>query len=237
MLTHFIGQKEIRSHILQDMVAATQNDCCICSKHMLLHMNEGSGRTTLLRYMTEVYEENHVRNFMNLDLFIEEILPSTLKELNLLERRIVSKAVFANHFSGIIALDAAALEKCLNDSEYMATFRRMVFNLREHAMMIFFMPEQSSARANRVEQILEELCEHYVVNLPARMYSVQDLTSILDILLRDNGICPGDRRYPENAERYIIEHAEELTPYTLKCLVRNIKYDALYLNPEERIVL
>ena len=237
MLTHFIGQTETRSVIVQDTVAAEKNDCHVRSKHMMIHMDEGSGRTTLLHYMSEVYEEHHVRSFLNLDMFIEEVLPATLKELNLLEKRIVSKAVFANYFSGIIALDACGLEKCLNDTEYMGAFRQMVSNLREHALLVFFLPEKPGARTDRVEQMLEELCEHYVVNVPACRYSARELEAILDIILRNDGILPGDRRYPENAKEYIRDHVDELTPYALKCLVRNIKYDALYMDPKDKIVL
>lgn len=237
MLTHFIGQNEVRSVIVQDTVAAEKNGCYVRSKHMVLHMDEGSGRTTFLHYMAEINEEHHVRSFLNLDMFIEEVLPTTLKELKLLEKRIVSKAVFANYFSGIIALDACGLEKCLNDTEYIGAFRQMVANLREHALLVFFLPEKPGIRTDRVEQMLEELCEHYVVNIPACKYSVRELEAIFDIILRNEGILPEDRRYPENAKEYIGKHADELTPYALKCLVRDIKYDALYMDPKDKVVL
>lgn len=237
MLTHFIGQNDIRGLIVQDAVAAEKNSCQVRSKHMLLHLDEGNGRTTLLRYMTEVFEDYQVRRFLNLDTCIEERLPPTLNELRMLAMRIGSKAVFANYFSGVIALDASGLDKCLNDVEYMNAFRQMVANLREHALLIFFLPEKPYNKAERIEQLLEELCEHYVVNLPACKYSADELGAILDMILAENGISEDDRRYPQNAQAYILEHIDELTPYALKCLVRDIKYDALYMGPEDKVIL
>ena len=217
-------------------ISATGNasGCHVCTKHLILHLNEGNGRTTLLRFMTETYQDYHVRSFPNLELFIEETIPPTLRELRQMELRITSCSVFANCYSGVIALDAAGLEKRLNDAEYLRALRLMIANLREHALLVFFLPEKTNAHLERVELLLEEMCDYYTISLPACSYSTDELAAILGNLLEEDGIFPGMVGYPADLREYVEMHVHDASPHTLKRLVRNIRYENQCIGPQTR---
>jgi len=231
-----IGQKAVRAHILGDVLAAAHDKCRICSKHLLLRLDEGCGRTTLLRYIATMFRAEHVRDFRNINLFIEKTLPATYKEFISLYSDIFSEATFYNHFTGLIGLDVSNLES-IADREYISAFVEMIKDLSEHAMMIFFLPSEFSARRERIERMLFELCEGNIASFSDCRYTAEELMEIFTSILKEKGITPDDCRFPINAKEYIFEHADELTPHRLKCLAKEMIYNSHYLGTDEPVIL
>ena len=130
--------------------------CGLRPKHYIIPLDPGSGRTTLVEYMTDKYKEAGALSFTSgLDDYIEIAFDGSLQQLKQAFAAIDSAAVYTNEYCNIIGMDISGVSAHLGEtqlSEFMKNCKRVC----EHACVIFFV--HTTPNRNE-EKLLEKLCE------------------------------------------------------------------------------
>lgn len=227
-MVKFVGLHLVQEQIHQAVAAARHEHRPVPVKHMLLHLNEGEGRTTLLRYMSETFTRNGVRNALDLDPFLEERVPDNFTELLQMVARVRSHAVYTNRFTGILGIDVASIEKHMNDTAFLNCFGDLICELAETALFVFFLPADSCPQDERVASLLGGWCDQFLVEVPSERYTPEALTRILLLLLERQHV----RMDPNELHTHLSEIFERQhpprTPSDVKRLVKTICYSMAY---------
>src|SRR5699024_10613320 len=87
--------------------------------HLIIPLDSGYGRTTLVEYMATVYKEYGVLDFTSsLDDYIEITFDGTLPQLRAAFGLICSAAEYANAYENIISMDISALATHAGETQY-----------------------------------------------------------------------------------------------------------------------
>lgn len=110
-ITKPIGLKEACDaieHICS--MAHVYKKCGMRPNHSIVQLDSGSGRTTLLEYMTDMFKQSQVLDFSSgLDDYLEISFDGTLPQLKQAFSVIDSAAVYTNKYSNIIGMDRASI--------------------------------------------------------------------------------------------------------------------------------
>lgn len=154
--------------------------CGLRPKHYILPLDSGSGRTTLIEYMTAMYKENGVLNFFSgIDDYIEITFDGTLQQLRQAFATIDSAAVYTNEYCNIIGMDISGISDHLGETQ-LIEFMKNCKRVCEFACVIFFV--HTTPNRNE-EKLLEKLCETVdnIKRLEVEPYTRDD---ICDLILR-----------------------------------------------------
>ena len=103
--------------------------CGLRPKHYIIPLDSGSGRTTLVEYMTDKYKEAGVLSFTSgLDDYIEIAFDGSLQQLKQAFAAIDSAAVYTNEYCNIIGMDISGISAHLGEtqlSEFMKNCKRV----------------------------------------------------------------------------------------------------------------
>lgn len=213
----FIGQDAVARHVDQDVRRMADCTAAVPNMPLIVRMDEGEGRTSLLRYYAS--RRDAVRPRLTIDPWLEKALGDGLSELKTLEAEIQSATVFTNVFDGVVGLDAEGLIRHCSDSAYLRELASMVDGLKARAQLIFFLP--ANARGDKAEKVLgEEICAGFCVRFPHEAYTQQALAQILEQQIRRLDLT---REQADFCREYAA-HAQYATPGEL---LRTV-YAALY---------
>ena len=161
--------------------------CGLRPKHYIIPLGPGSGRTTLIEYMTDKYKEAGVLSFTSgLDDYIEIAFDGSLQQLKQAFAAIDSAAVYTNEYCNIIGMDISGISAHLGEtqlSEFMKNCKRVC----EHACVIFFV--HTTPNRNE-EKLLEKLCETVdnIKRLVVEPYTKEDICALIIKTVEEHGI-------------------------------------------------
>ena len=161
--------------------------CGLRPKHYIIPLDPGSGRTTLIEYMTDKYKEADVLSFTSgLDDYIEIVFDGSLQQLKQAFAVIDSAAVYTNEYCNIIGMDISGISAHLGEtqlSEFMKNCKRVC----EHACVIFFV--HTTPNRNE-EKLLEKLCETVdnIKRLEVEPYTKEDICALIIKTVEEHGI-------------------------------------------------
>lgn len=167
--------------------AQMYKQCGLRPNHYIIPLDPGSGRTTLVEYMTDKYKEAGVLSFNSgLDDYIEVAFDGSLQQLKQAFAAIDSAAVYTNEYCNIIGMDISGISALLGEtqlSEFMKNCKRVC----EHACVIFFVhttPNKSE------EKLAEKLCETVdnVKRLEVEPYTTEDICALFIKTVEEHGI-------------------------------------------------
>lgn len=96
--------------------AHVYKQCGLRPPHLAIQLDSGSGRTTILEYMTDCFSETGVLDFnRSLDDYIELTFDGTLQQLKQSFNTIDSAAVYTNGFCNIVGMDISAISQHLGE--------------------------------------------------------------------------------------------------------------------------
>lgn len=176
--------KEIESTCNQ---AYMSKRCGLRPKHYIIPLDSGSGRTTLVEYMTDKYKEAGVLSFTSgLDDYIEIILDGTLQQLKQAFAAIDSAAVYTNEYCNILGMDISNISSHLSETQ-LTEFLKNCKRVCDHACVIFFV--HSTPNRNE-EKLLEKLCETVdnIKRLEVEPYTKDDMCALIIKTIAEHGI-------------------------------------------------
>lgn len=152
--------------------------CGVRPKHFIVPLDAGSGRTTLIEYMTDKYKEAGVMDFTSgLDDYIEVVFDGTLQQLKQAFSAIDSAAVYTNEYCNIISMDISEISTHIGETQF-TEFIKNCKRVCEHACVVFFV---HSTPTRNEERLLDKLCEAVdnVRRLTVEPYSKNDMVSLI----------------------------------------------------------
>lgn len=161
--------------------------CGFRPKHYIIPLDSGSGRTTLVEYMTAMYKAAGVLAFISgPDDFIEISFDGTLQQLKQAFAVIDSAAVYTNDYCNIIAMDISAIASHLGElqlSEFLSGCKRVC----EYACVVFFV---NSIPSRNEEKLLEKLCETVdnIKRLEVEPYTRDDMCALIIKTIAQHGV-------------------------------------------------
>ena len=155
--------------------------------HLIIPLDSGYGRTTLVEYMATVYKEYGVLDFTSsLDDYIEITFDGTLPQLRAAFGLICSAAEYANAYENIISMDISALATHAGETQY-TEFLNGCRQICKHALVVFFV---HSVPSRQEEQLLDKLSQTIdsVKRLTVAPYTNEELCALTMKRLTDYGI-------------------------------------------------
>ncbi len=167
--------------------ARMYKQCGLRPKHLIISLDSGSGRTTLVEYITDKYKEAGVLSFTSgLDDYVEVTLDGTPQQLKQAFAAIDSAAVYTNEYGNIVGMDISGIAAHLGETQF-AEFMKNCKRVCEHACVIFFVHTSPSRNE---EKLLEKLCEAIpnIKRLAVEPYTKDDLCALIVKTVTDHGI-------------------------------------------------
>lgn len=161
--------------------------CGLRPKHYIVPLDSGSGRTTLIEYMTDKYKEAGVLNFTSgLDDYIEITFDGTFHQLKQAFAAIDSAAIYTNEYSNIIGMDISGISAHLGETQF-TEFIKNCKKVCEHACVIFFVHTTPSRNE---EKLLEKLCETIdnIKRLKIEPYTKEDMCALIIKTVTEHGV-------------------------------------------------
>lgn len=161
--------------------------CGLRPKHYIIPLDAGSGRTTLIEYMTDKYKEAGVLDFNSgLDDYIEITFDGTLQQLNQTFAFIDSAAVYTNEYCNIIGMDISSISFHLGEKQF-SEFIKNSKRICSHACVVFFV--HTTPNKNE-EKLLEKLCETVdnIKRITVEPYSKDDICNLVIKAIIEHGI-------------------------------------------------
>ena len=161
--------------------------CGLRSKHYIIPLDSGSGRTTLIEYMTDMYKKAGVLSFSSgLDDYIEIAFDGTLQQLKQAFADIDSAAVYCNEYCNIIGMDISGISTHLGETQ-LIEFMKKCKRVCEYACVIFFV--HSNPNRNE-EKFMDKLCETIdnVKRLEVEPYTDEDMCALIIKSIAQHGI-------------------------------------------------
>lgn len=125
-------------------------------EHLIVNLDKGSGRTSLIRYMADMYKAHNVLDFSgSRDEYIEYCFDGTLGQLRNGFAFIDSAADYTNEYSNIIGLDISKIALHLNELQF-SEFITNIERVCKSAVVVFFV---SSVLGKNEERLIEKLQE------------------------------------------------------------------------------
>ena len=161
--------------------------CGLRPKHYIIPLDSGSGRTTLIEYMTDRYKEAGVLSFTSgIDDYIEIAFDGTLQQLKRAFAAIDAAAVYTNEYHNIISMDISGISSHLGETQ-LTEFMKNCKRVCEHACVVFFV--HTTPNRNE-EKLLEKLCETIdnIERLVVEPYTKEDMCALIIKIIAEHGI-------------------------------------------------
>lgn len=161
--------------------------CGVRPKHFIIQLDSGSGRTTFLEYMTEMYKRSKVLDFSSgLDDYLEISFDGTLAQLKQAFYDIESAAVYSNNYCNIIGMDISEVALHLGETQF-EEFMKRCKEVCNYACVVFFV---HSVLTKNEEKLLEKLLERVdnVERLSTTPYTNEEICSLILKTIKDHGV-------------------------------------------------
>jgi len=192
--------------------------------HLILPLDSGSGRTTIVQYMADMYKKNKVMDFRcSLDDFLEIVFDGSPKQLCQEFARIDASADYANEYRNIVAMDVSSIAHHPGEIQY-DDFLEKSCELCKNACVLFFtgsIPDRDEE--NLIEDLLKQIDNIKLMSIEP--YSKEELAQIAARDLKDRDIEILNEHEFNTALLDIIDLSEITTvKETLKLVENLIRY-------------
>ena len=161
--------------------------CGLRPEHLIIPLDSGSGRTTLVEYMTDKYREAGVLNFASgLDDYIEISFDGSLQQLKQSFAKIDSAAIYANEYSNIVAMDISNIALHLGEVQ-MSEFLSGCSKVCDHATVIFFVHSHPSKNEEKLMEKISETVSN-VKRMAVEPYTGEDILALIIKGITEHGI-------------------------------------------------
>ena len=192
--------------------------------HLVIPLDAGDGRSTVIRYIKSMFKKHRILNFdSGIDEYVDVILDGSLRQLRKAFSEIDAAAVYANYFTGIIAMDITALSTHLNESQC----REFIENVQvygKHGFFVFFIRTNPSVAEKRLVAKLTDTVPN-IKELEIDPYSTNEICDIvLGNIKKRNISVTDEEEFKEDLSELLNENAEikflkisEITQMVLSC--------------------
>ena len=187
--------------------------------HLLIPMNRGDGRSSVINTLTEYYETFDAIKFSSRDHYLELTLTGTVENVKYTHIEIQENIEYANHFQGVIAFNIDSLLQKLSDVAA-EKFFEVVDKVKRHATLVIFVPADCSQKnldliASKVGASLIQIPPvKYTANDYAQVF-IDQLSLPTMLLSRNSGKKQAVANYitqelPNPTMRKVIELSESM---------------------------
>ena len=159
--------------------------------HYIVNLDRGNGRTTLVRYMTEMYGAWGVCSFKNSRRkYLEFCLDGSSSQLDRVFAEIALWAEHGDHFDGIVALDVTVFAHCAVRKSDSQLFERFVHHCREICDRTYFVFFTSSVMDKREIVFCDKLQSRIpdVQQVFLSPYTAEDIADIMEKSFVERGM-------------------------------------------------
>ncbi|MCR5011403.1 MAG: hypothetical protein K6A72_03610 [Lachnospiraceae bacterium] len=151
--------------------------------HLIVSLDSGSGRTTCIEYMTDMYKEHHVIKFNGLDDYIEIQLDGTPQQLKRAFVSIDRAADYTNEYTNIVGMDISNIACHLNETQF-TDFISSIKKVCESACVVFFVHSNPSKNE---EKLIEKLCSNVskIKRIDVEPYTYENICDLIVRLIAD----------------------------------------------------
>ncbi len=179
--------------------------CGVRPKHFIIPLDSGSGRTTFLEYMTEMYKRSKVLDFSSgLDDYLEISFDGTLAQLKQAFYDIESAAVYSNNYCNIIGMDISEVAFHLGETQF-EEFMKRCKEVCNHACVVFFV---HSVLTKNEEKLLGRMLESIdnIEQLSTTPYTSDDICSLILKSIKDHGVEIKDHGFTDCLSEIVSKH-------------------------------
>lgn len=167
--------------------AQVYKKCGLKPNHLLVNLDSGSGRTTLVEYIKNMFKATNVLGFKSgIDDYIEFEFDGTLQQMRTVFSEIDSAAVYANEFKDLIAIGISEVANHLNEVQYTEFIAKMK-SVCEQALVIFFV---HSTPSKNEERLIEKITNNIknVEKVYVSKYTSEELACITEKAINEHGV-------------------------------------------------
>ena len=155
--------------------------------HMLIQLDSGCGRTTIMEYAADMFKAAGVLDFSSgLDDYVRITLDGTLPQLRQAMSDLQSAAVYKPNFTGLVEVDAAALATRSGETQYNEFFGRFAEQC-SHACVFFFFPSKPTKTEDSfAERVMQSF--DIAARIVPDAYNCEQIVRIAEKNLHQRGI-------------------------------------------------
>lgn len=226
--------------------------CGRIPNHLIIPLDSGNGRTTILEYMTRMYKSSGVMRFSSgRDDFIEVVFDGSPQQLKQAFSMIDSAAEYTNAYENIVGMDISGIAPHLGEVQW-TDFQRSIARICKSACVVFFVKQEPSSAEERLLNRLQKTVKK-VKRINFEPYTVEDYCDLVIKGLRSYGITViGDKGVRSILHKVItnnitnvkeaLEIADMLVQYadfsgfrpTINKTMMSLAYDELIMLEERR---
>lgn len=154
--------------------------------NIMIRLDRGNGRTTILDYISDVFKQNKIIEFLDPDSFIEITMDGSAAQFRKSECKVKDAAVYDNNYAGIIGIDCIALATHQTEPQYIDFFN-FLKKISKYAFIVIFIPEKITKTE---EKFINKIDLHIsnIKHINAESYSVYELMSIFKQSMHQHNI-------------------------------------------------
>lgn len=185
-----VGLDPVCNHMEQ--ICTHSHHLSRCPGHIMLTLDSGEGRTTLVEYMANLYKQHNILSFSAgpddyLELSFNGSSPQMRKNFEIIE----DASVYANcAFDGVITMDISNLAAPLQEA-VIAEFVTLFHKTCAHASVLFFLPGTPNRNQVRLAERLQAMIPG-ITPFFQKSYTIQELTELTVRRLTESGIAIQD---------------------------------------------
>ena len=170
--------------------------------HLLIPMNSGDGRTSLINTLTEYYETFDAIQFSSRDHYLELTLTGTVENVKHTHIEIQENIEYSNHYQGVIAFNIDSILQKLNDI-VAEKFFEMVEKVKGHATLVIFVP--ADCQEKHLDLIASKVGAS-LIQIPPIVYNTNDYTQVfIDHLSSPTMLLPRNSGKKQAVADYITQ--------------------------------
>lgn len=184
-------------------------------RHLIVPLDAGCGRTTLVEYMAEMYKGNGVLPFASsredyVEVTLDAETPQKLRQgLN----RFRLAADYSNTFENIGAMDISDVARHMGEAQ-LGEFLDGCKEICQDACMVFFLHSQPTPNEERlVQKLCDRVGSRFFQRIPPEAYTSRELAQLMEKALGEFGIRTEDS---ESFRDVLTEMAENLSIATVQ---------------------
>lgn len=160
--------------------------------NFFITMEPGDGQTTLTETITDLFENNRLREFHGLDDYKEYKLDGTMQNLKVVFADIRDNAVYENDYKGVVSFDVTRLSN--NTSSYeMRYFEENLVKVAETATIIIYCSKQAGSKREKIKERICNLIDNVEV-IEEYQYSPNDFAKIVVQKISERGIAISEEK-------------------------------------------
>lgn len=146
LITHLIGHEKLKRHLESENA----------DSNLIIHLDAGQGRTTVLRYIAEHLLKKCPRRFGEVEKILEYTFSGSQDDAESILEDIYTKSERYNSFHGILAFSGDDIAKHLNSKPVRFIFDHLK-TIAEDSILVFFFSSDFNSNEELLISKLNEL--------------------------------------------------------------------------------